>query len=62
MTVQFIAMIDYAFDVADEGKEPLIGDCFQEMVEVSGRGLPGFWSKKFAKIRYLEISLGPLLS
>jgi len=49
MTVQFIAMIDYAFDVADEGKEPLIGDCFQEMVEVSGRGLPGFWSKKICQ-------------
>ena len=33
-TMQFYSMIDNAFDVAEEGKEPLIGDCFEEMVEV----------------------------
>lgn len=35
MTVQFFGMIEYAFDVTDEGKEPLIGDCFGELVEAA---------------------------
>ena len=32
--MQFYSMIENAFDVVDEGREPLIGDCFEEMVEV----------------------------
>eukprot|EP00111_Clytia_hemisphaerica_P018336 TCONS_00054236-protein len=34
-TIQFYSMIENAFDVTEEGKEPLIGDCFEEMVEAA---------------------------
>lgn len=30
----FLGLLDAAIEVADEGKQPAIGECFEEMAEV----------------------------
>ena len=37
VTIQFYGMIETAFEMANDnsGREPLIGDCFEEMAEVN---------------------------
>ena len=34
-SVTFIGLLEAAIEVADEGKSPAIGECFEEMAEVS---------------------------
>ena len=34
-SVTFLGLLDAAIEVADEGKQPAIGECFEEMAEVS---------------------------
>ena len=33
-SVTFLGLLDAAIEVADEGKQPAIGECFEEMAEV----------------------------
>ena len=34
-SVTFLGLLDAAIEVADEGKQPAIGECFEEMAEVT---------------------------
>ena len=34
-SVTFLGLLDAAIEVADEGKQPAIGECFEEMAEVN---------------------------